>query len=83
MRAIHDAMSQDGPSRSKEQFMVRLPDGMRDQIASAAEANGRSMNAEIVTRLSQTFGASPGVLVTGESITADLLIARIVQAVRP
>lgn len=39
------------PSRSAEQFVVRLPEGMRDQIAAAAKANNRSMNAEIVKRL--------------------------------
>ena len=34
--------------------MVRMPDGMRDQIAEAAKANNRSMNAEIIARLSAT-----------------------------
>lgn len=38
-----------------DKFMLRLPDGMRDRLKSAAEANGRSMNAEIVTRVQQTF----------------------------
>lgn len=36
--------------------MLRLPDGMRDRIADAAKANNRSMNAEIVSRLEETFG---------------------------
>lgn len=35
--------------------MLRLPDGMRAQIAAVADASGRSMNAEIVARLSQSF----------------------------
>lgn len=38
--------------RGADQFQVRLPEGMRDEIAAAAKANGRSMNAEIVARLS-------------------------------
>lgn len=38
--------------------MVRLPDGMRDQIAEAAKANNRSMNAEIVARLVKSFTPS-------------------------
>lgn len=42
-------------SRHADQFIVRLPDGMRDRIAEAAKANGRSMNAEIVHRLEQSF----------------------------
>lgn len=39
------------PSQQQDRFIVRLPDGMRDQIKAAAENNGRSMNAEIVSRL--------------------------------
>lgn len=39
--------------------MLRFPDGMRDQISEAAKASGRSMNAEIVTRLQSSFAASP------------------------
>lgn len=35
--------------------MVRLPDGMRGQIASAAEAAKRTMNAEIIARLEASF----------------------------
>lgn len=41
-----------------EQFMLRLPDGMRDRIKAAAEANNRSMNAEIVATL-ETFYPEP------------------------
>ncbi|KKA13694.1 hypothetical protein VP03_12190 [Sinorhizobium meliloti] len=44
------------PSDKQDQFMVRLPEGMRDRIADAADRNGRSMNAEIVARLEWTFG---------------------------
>ena len=29
-----------------------MPDGMREEIAASAMANGRSMNAEIISRLS-------------------------------
>jgi hypothetical protein len=38
-------------SRGTDQFALRFPDGLRDQIKADAEANGRSMNAEIVARL--------------------------------
>lgn len=43
------------PSRTAEQFVVRFPDGMRDRIAEVAKASNRSMNAEIVARLQQSF----------------------------
>lgn len=35
--------------------MLRLPDGMRDRIASEAKANNRSMNAEIVAALEERY----------------------------
>lgn len=37
--------------RGADQFVLRLPDGMRDRIKAEAEKSGRSMNAEIVARL--------------------------------
>ncbi|NHZ98073.1 Arc family DNA-binding protein [Massilia sp. CCM 8734] len=43
------------PSEVLDRYIVRLPNGMRDQIARAAEKNGRSMNSEIVARLAYTF----------------------------
>lgn len=43
------------PSDRAERFLIRFPEGMRDQIAEAAKTSGRSMNAEIIARLSSTF----------------------------
>ena len=43
------------PSELQARFLVRLPDGMRDQIAESAKTNNRSMNAEIVLRLQSSF----------------------------
>ncbi|MGX1587351.1 Arc family DNA-binding protein [Brevundimonas diminuta] len=48
-------MSKEPQRALKDQYMLRLPDGMRDRIRAAAEANGRSMNAEIVAALSEKF----------------------------
>lgn len=39
--------------------MVRLPGDMRDRIAEAAKANGRSMNSEVVARLDASFNLEP------------------------
>lgn len=44
------------PSEEQERFIVRFPDGMRDRLKEAAAANNRSMNAEIVARLQESFG---------------------------
>ncbi|HWT21670.1 MAG TPA: Arc family DNA-binding protein [Variovorax sp.] len=39
------------PSDVADKFVVRFPDGMRDQISKAAKASGRTMNAEVIARL--------------------------------
>lgn len=41
--------------RDSDKFMLRFPDGMRDRIADSAKENGRSMNAEIISRLDGSF----------------------------
>lgn len=43
------------PGRGSDQFPLRLPDGMREQLKDAANLSGRSMNTEIVHRLEQSF----------------------------
>ena len=44
-------MAKDTPSRKLDQYIVRFPDGMRDQLKEAAKENNRSLNAEIIARL--------------------------------
>lgn len=48
------------PSQLAERFQVRLPDGMRDRLKAAAEANKRSMNTEIVARLELSLDPPTG-----------------------
>lgn len=43
------------PSDKQDQFMLRLPDGLRGRIKRYAEAHGRSMNAEIVRVLEREY----------------------------
>ena len=43
--------------RGADQYTVRFPDGLRDRIKAAAEANNRSMNAEIVATLDRYYPA--------------------------
>ncbi|MTC21806.1 MULTISPECIES: Arc family DNA-binding protein [unclassified Providencia] len=45
------------PSQTQDKFTVRFPDGMRDAIAKRAEANGRSMNSEILQILQDALDA--------------------------
>ncbi|HEV7255758.1 MAG TPA: Arc family DNA-binding protein [Mesorhizobium sp.] len=41
--------------RQSFQFMLRLPDDLRERLRVASEASGRSMTAEIVYRLEGSF----------------------------
>lgn len=42
-------------SRTDAQMKIRLPDDLREAIEAAATAAGRTLNAEVVQRLSATF----------------------------
>jgi hypothetical protein len=42
-------------SRTADKFVVRLPEGLRDDMRAAAAANSRSTNAEIVNRLLESL----------------------------
>ena len=48
-------MAQNSPSRHQDQFVLRLPGGMRERIAELAETNNRSMNSEIVAILEKAL----------------------------
>lgn len=43
------------PNDELDKFLLRMPDGLRERIKLAADANNRSMNAEIVSALEATF----------------------------
>jgi hypothetical protein len=45
--------SQTRAGRGSDQFIVRMPPGMRDFIAKIAEHEGRSMNTEIILALTK------------------------------
>ncbi|RIY00869.1 Arc family DNA-binding protein [Aureimonas flava] len=47
----------DYPSAKQDQYMLRFPDGMRERLKHEAEMNGRSLNAEIIYRLTGTIEA--------------------------
>lgn len=50
-------MAEESSRAWKDQYMLRLPDGMRERIKAAAEASNRSMNAEIVAALEEKYPA--------------------------
>ncbi len=43
------------PSDQQDQFMLRLPNGLRDRIKAYAKQHNRSMNAEIIRILEREF----------------------------
>lgn len=47
---------QNTESRHADKYIVRFPDGMRDQLQAAARGHNRTLNAEIVSRLQDSFG---------------------------
>ena len=55
----------DYASRDLDKVIVRLPDGMRDQLKAAAKKGNRTMNGEIVARLEFSFAAAAVVQDTG------------------
>ncbi len=52
------AMTNLPPSRTADRIMIRLPDGMRDQLSELAKLHGRSVNAEVVARLEESLNRS-------------------------
>lgn len=46
-------------SRTDPQFNLRIPQELRDRVVEAAQANKRSVTAEILARLEESFAASP------------------------
>lgn len=48
-------MAEDQNRTLQDKFMLRFPEGMRDEIKRFADVNGRSMNAEIIHRIKNAF----------------------------
>jgi hypothetical protein len=46
------------PSEDLDKFLLRMPEGLRNRVKSAAERNKRSMNAEIIDTLSEAYPAT-------------------------
>ncbi|WP_050596570.1 Arc family DNA-binding protein [Mesorhizobium ciceri] len=55
-------MTKEPLAKDQDKFVLRLPTGMRDRISKSAEANKRSMNAEIVQALEQLFPPEPDII---------------------
>ena len=58
-------------SRTADKFVIRLPEGMREEIAERAKANGRSMNSEMVMMMRNQLDGGLGL--EQQRIVAPLL----------
>ena len=63
-------------SREDPQLRVRLPPELKNDLTESAKLNRRSINAEIVTRLSQTFQEK-----TNNSVDNELAIVRNISSI--
>lgn len=78
-------MVQDTESRHLDKLVIRLPEGMRDRLKSAAATAKRSMNAEVVARLEASLNQQEtqpySVIATGNaSANASALVRLIVDS---
>lgn len=48
-------MTDDRKPQAEDKYIIRFPNGMRDRLKEAAKANSRTLNAEIVARLGDSF----------------------------
>jgi hypothetical protein len=51
--------------------MTRIPEGLRSKLAREGKKNGRSMNAEIVYRLEQSFQQEDIIKTIKEAVVGD------------
>lgn len=68
------------PVQPEDKYTVRFPDGMRDRLKAEAEANNRSLNAEIIARLESSFSPQNEALMQATLVAESLrenLTARI------
>jgi hypothetical protein len=49
-------------SRKADQFIVRLPDGLRDELKTLARARHRSMNGQVVVMIERGLAAEKAAL---------------------
>lgn len=56
------------PSDEADKFVVRMPPGLRDELKAAAQANNRTMNAEIVARLQAATSGNADLIRQLESV---------------
>jgi predicted DNA-binding protein len=59
-------------SRSDPQMSIRLPGDLKPRLVEAARTNGRTINAEIVSRLDRSFAAGQTFGLSEDAVAAIL-----------
>lgn len=59
--------------QEQDRYIVRFPDGMRDKLKREAEMAGRSLNAEIVTRLEASLASGNSIGGTVDQIFSSTI----------
>jgi hypothetical protein len=62
-------------SQELRPVMTRIPEGLRSKLAREGKKNGRSMNAEIVYRLEQSFEQGDIITAVKEAIASPGFLA--------
>lgn len=57
--------------QNQDQYIVRLPDGMREAIKRRAKSNGRSMNTEIIMMLKSAMNWAADDSASGDGDETD------------
>ncbi len=70
-------------AQNQDKFIVRLPDGLRDRIRSAADSNHPSMNAEVVALLEEHYPAPTPEKVTEPAARILLWLAQRIRRREP
>jgi hypothetical protein len=75
---VHDNVDM---TREDPQMKLRLPADLKDQLAALAEANGRSLNAEVVVRLEESLGGAADAQMSAhiDEHTLDLFAEKVGQ----
>lgn len=76
-------MSERESRSNPDQYMLRLPPGMRVQLSELAKAGNRSLNSEIIRRLQASLGLEVEEVTEGNpSDSLDRIMVRLPDGVR-
>lgn len=65
-------MSDERKPQKDDKYIVRFPEGMRDRLKEVAKNNNRTLNAEIVARIEQSFQQSGPISASDNSVIKAL-----------